>query len=151
MDFLDGMDKIDIPKEKRDEAWAMRKLKETLWEGEIIVKVSVDYSGGNDDGSINRVTVELASGRECDWSEPNVRGSWDREKKAIVFSRELTELEELYFAVVKPVEDQYGSFAGDFSVDGTIVWDVVNNQVLNRGEQEVREWVSYLDELWSAD
>ena len=72
-------------------------------------------------------------------------------RSAIVFSRELTELGELYFAVVKPVEDQYGSFAGDFSVDGTIVWDVVNNQVLNRGEQEVREWVSYLDELWSAD
>lgn len=81
------------------------------------VKVVVGFSGGNDEGGIEEVYGFRAGSDEpvsleLDWNDP------------------------LYELLEKPIDDEYGSFAGDFSVCGQVEYDVENRvATMSRSEQ----------------
>lgn len=143
MDFLRGIgEEKPIPEKK----WALNKLREM-----DVETVRVYYSGGNDSGSVDDIGVFFKDGRTETWDLVTVNSHWDRNKGGWVYERELTDEEKLKEILCKPVYDQYGSFAGDFHVDGQIVWKVDEGKVEDEGEQEVRQSEGYLNNIYEEE
>lgn len=112
-----------------------------------IVKCVMDFSGGNDEGAINSAVVTRTDGTEE--SNPPflerefLRRTWDADTQTWGYADDVTEeqkahneLAELFEA---PVYDAYGSFAGDFYVEGTLTYDVTAGTVTLSGYEEVRQ------------
>jgi hypothetical protein len=82
------------------------------------IKAVLSYNGGNDEGGVDDITLVLegvdASGKNIEVNYPT---QWDG-------GEDLAELLE------KPVEEKYGSWAGDFSAYGTLTWDVEAGTVI---------------------
>ena len=144
MDFLEGMDKIDVPEVERDKKWAFATLRRRG-----VSRVEVTYSGGGDSGSVDDVTAFGSDGSIVTWDEPQVSSRWDYETRKHVYPRPLTEDESLYLVVSETVYDIYGSFAGEYTVNGKVVWNVVEGTVTNSGTQEVFAYNDYDDQVWS--
>lgn len=122
-----------------------------------IVKVDVHFSGGNDEGGADRFTATTADGTEVDlgfdthayrdstydtttrsWRHGSwVVGSWDQETRKHS-TRPATDAEvesaRLRDALESPIYAEYGSFAGEFYVDGTCTWDVATGKSEMHGE-----------------
>jgi len=108
--------------------------------------VTVEFSGGNDEGGVDYIGLQHRDGTTTELpcyvqtSRWNVKtGSYD--KIPLTIEHQLAE------AFNEPVKNHYGSFAGDFHVDGTIVYDVVNETVtLNKSESH-EVWTESEEEL----
>jgi hypothetical protein len=95
-----------------------------------IDKVTVKFSGGHDSGGTDGITVDLF-GEEVEWSQ-----------------KELDTIKEgLYDALEAPVWDRYGTFCGEYHVDGEVIWDVKAKKVFLKGYQEVSVTESFEEEL----
>lgn len=152
MDFLRGMDKIgEETPVKRDRAWAMKKLREMK-----VREVSVHYSGGNDSGGVENIVVKYEDGTRPEisdqdtWEEPSIPSRYNPKTHKYEKERELTEDEWLREVLCQEVYNQYGGFAGEFNVDGKIIWNVEQNTIENSGEEEVTEYKSYEDTLYDG-
>jgi hypothetical protein len=77
----------------------------------------VAFSGGNDEGGPDAIT--LFSGEEELRTLPTWWQSGDAEKELVPLSDALS----------TPVFEAYGTFAGDFAVDGQVIWDVTEKTV----------------------
>jgi hypothetical protein len=95
------------------------------------VKAYLSYSGGNDEGGVDEVVLALKDGMKVSLPTVYVSEMWDeaaRTWRRGVYDgqsfRALTEDERMIAALCQPVEDRYGSFAGEFYVNGTLVYDV---------------------------
>ncbi len=119
-----------------------------------VVKVAVRFSGGNDDGGVQYMELLKADGTKVPL-EPkyhsctmynnggtrtlyyragevwNAQGTYDLSGFT---SEEITET-QLYDALGEPVYSRYHTFAGDFYVDGSLIWDVVKETVKMDGEE----------------
>lgn len=84
-------------------------------------KATVQFSGGHDEGGAEWVVVELADG-----TEESVASSYWRGDEAT--DRQKAE-GELYDLLEEPIRDEYGSFAGDFSVSGTVIYDLAADTI----------------------
>ncbi len=108
--------------------------------------VEVSFSGGNDEGSVNRIRLLDADGNEINvLEEAYISSEYDENTKSWKPAREMTRDEMLAEALSQPVYDKYGGFGGDFSVDGKICWDVKERKVTESGERSCSE--SYDDDI----
>ncbi len=83
-----------------------------------ITKVRVDFAGGHDDGGVEGITMF-------------------KDEEVLKLPVPGGELQE---ALEAPVYDKYSSFAGEFYVDGTVVWNVLKEAVSMTGQESHEEW-----------
>ena len=103
-----------------------------------ITKAIVEFSGGNDEGGPDGICVVRQGAIE----ESDLPLYYMRQGDTP--SRE----EELADLLARPVYAEYGSFAGEFYVDGRVVWDLEKRTVRMTGAEQVsvseelpgREW-----------
>lgn len=99
-------------------------------------KVVVEFSGGGDEGGVDNITLYDGEGNELPIKlEENYSGSrWDGVRFVPVEPN--TPNNELAAALAAPVNERYGSFAGEFYVSGTVDYDVVAGTVkMNKSER----------------
>jgi len=107
----------------RDEAWA-----ELARRG--ATRVVVEFSGGNDEGGPESIVLY---GPDLD--DPSKLVSIGTVEESFGDAEDADEL--LADALSKPIYDAYGSFAGEFSVDGKVTWDAPTRTVtMNKVEQQ---------------
>ena len=108
-----------------------------------IIKVEIDYSGGNDDGSFDEVRYykndEIVGGV----------ATLNQVKQTTVYWNTVLDLEEdedfddeSFLGLVYGDQgrlNQWYSFAGDYSVNGTITLDTATGDFEDSGEQQVYE------------
>jgi hypothetical protein len=89
-----------------------------------IKTATIHFSGGNDEGYTEPPVFEMADDRDApalprayDYIE---YGSWNGPNH---LKDGTPELAQLAVGLEQPVEDTYGSFAGEFYVDGDVIWD----------------------------
>ena len=111
-----------------------------------VATVEVPFSGGNDEGSVSRIRLFNADGAEIQvLEEAYIPSEYDEKTKSWKPTREMTRDEMLAEALSRPVYDKYGGFAGDFSVDGKVCWNVKERKVTESGERSCSE--SYDDDI----
>lgn len=140
---------------------ALRKLKDAG-----VSTVRLAFSGGNDEGSVyetvfldadsNPVAVSLYENRAYENTEYNqATKNWDT--RWVVWenfsstlprqSRPATPDEIIHAndidTLEAPIYDKFGSFAGEFYVDGVLVWDVVAGTYKLSGEETVQSYESF--------
>lgn len=81
-------------------------------------ELTLSFSGGNDNGSIDGCEL-----RRSDGSSVNVD----------FYSDLLGELKVVLEQAAEPIYDRYGSFAGDYSVSGTLQYVLKDHSVLLSG------------------
>lgn len=102
-------------------------------------KAVVSFSGGGDEGGVDR--IELYKSKEGEAVEVidefEVRAKYSFEGGKYTVSVEDGKENDYYVqqGLSKPVYDKYGSFAGEFQVDGEVIWDVEKETVVRRGEE----------------
>lgn len=107
-----------------------------------ISKIVAYFSGGNDEGGVNNYAIFDMNGKQFEPPE--------EQKKEAGYYRELYPFTRAEFfghdeywpkegslahIIERPVDMEYGSFAGDFSVSGECVWDLKTMKVTMDGEQ----------------
>jgi hypothetical protein len=113
-----------------------------------VAKVVVEFSGGGDEGGVNDITLYNADGGEIGKLEEDYGGSTYNSKtgqwEPINPPNPDTKLVE---ALVAPVYDRYGSFAGEFYVSGTVEYDVANEKVKMPYRESVETWEDHEEDL----
>ncbi len=121
-----------------------------------IHKVEVVYSGGHDEGGTDSIELFATDGtvkqiREHIWPayKKDTDGEYVMEaytdwggvqrlkRKQTPLSNEEQAEMELAQALSTPVYDQWHSFAGEFSVSGTVTWDVEKHTVTDSYDESV--------------
>jgi hypothetical protein len=105
----------------------------------------VEFSGGGDEGGADSVRLyreATAEAIDCDkpLEELPTYPNWQQGPVHDVENA-------LIAALVDPMENEYGSFAGDFHVQGTIAWDVAKETCIMSGEVSHEEWDSFEKEV----
>lgn len=100
-------------------------------------KAVVHFSGGGDDGGVEQISLLNSEGKEIGTLQEYVYGGDDKQTPAD------TELAE---ALSKPVYDKYYSFAGEFYVSGTVVWDAETRKHKMSGQESVETYEEFEDE-----
>lgn len=98
----------------------------------------VEFSGGNDQGGADRIALYNGEVEICEVHEHYPHYHFDQDKKEWVkvpLPDEERAEAELSEALTRPVYQAYGTFAGDFDVNGVVVWDVESGQVWMEGEE----------------
>lgn len=104
-----------------------------------VVQAIVEFSGGNDEGGVDYITLYHQNGTETElptWVETQVWNPTTGNYENI----ELTDEKKLIVALGESVYDRYGSFAGEFSVNGTITYDVSNEKISLKKSESYTEW-----------
>lgn len=110
--------------------------------------VTCHFSGGNDDGGVDSYefyTADRDGPIPVDdhpaWTTAHAGYVFDDQTGRYVKSddTELNALAEFRDLVERPIYEQFYTFAGDFYVNGTLVWDVTNRTVEMQGEEQVYE------------
>lgn len=113
------------------------------------VKAVVEFSGGNDEGGADGIVLYDSDGERIGEVEGHhFGGYWDPEKKRFVevFPAPEQRIEtELAEALESPVYEEYGGFAGDFSVSGRVTWGAETGKVSMSGEES--EYLPFDKEL----
>lgn len=129
-----------MSKEKltRNEMWAELEKRG-------VTKAEVHFSGGNDEGSIDHVYLMNDDEVIATLQEEYIMAVW--EKGAWKYEKEHSLDGKLVNSLAEPVEERYGSFAGDFYVDGIVSYDVKNRKVMMNYDDSVQTSSSYEEEL----
>ena len=109
--------------------------KEWVWaemEKRGAINATIEFSGGHDEGGADSITLTMGDGSKE--SLETWRAENDDEGRLITYLQD-----QLY--------DRWGSFAGEFSVYGTIEWDVTERKVVLDGSESVEEFTSFNEEL----
>jgi hypothetical protein len=102
----------------------------------------VEFSGGNDEGGADHICINDATGATVAELPNYVHPErYDYETGRSIYRAGEEELAQLVNALTQPINDEYGSFAGEFSVQGTVIWDARTDKV-TMGRSE-RQWGSY--------
>lgn len=93
-----------------------------------VAKATANFSGGNDEGFVDEITMFSALGQEVGTlSEYRYGGQGDED----------TRLAE---AIAQPIYDEYGGFGFEGSVHGDLTWDVPARKV-RMSKNEMTEYV----------
>lgn len=118
-----------------------------IWEilgSRNVTKVTIAFSGGNDEGYAENPVFHMADGSTQElvissWPQ----GHWRYGENGCVY----TEDQLLYMSLEKPINDRYGTFAGEYEVSGELVWDVtLKKAVLDTNESETT-WNNIVTEV----
>lgn len=88
-----------------------------------VVKVEVTYNGGHDSGTIEDVAIHRTPDAPAEVPQA-LNQVW------------------LYDALKQPVWDRYGSWAGEYSAWGALIWDVEEHRIYFEGTESTEEPVS---------
>lgn len=141
----------------------------------LVEKIEVTFSGGNDEGHLDGVTYYNSEGERLSLDIKSCMGSFqgmedadgneipqgvtvvrDRQKDDDIYQwvyRPATEYEirmsKIEDALSQPIWDRYGGFAGEFSVYGNLVWEIEEERdVVYFSAQESEEtWHPVDDEV----
>ena len=86
----------------------------------------VPFSGGYDEGFIEGITLQDAEGNAVSVIHEDYYGGAEEPFEG---AHRLAE------ALSGPVYDEYGGFAGEFEVEGRVVWDVTKATVSMKGSE----------------
>jgi len=95
-----------------------------------IVKAEIEFSGGNDDGGPDGRTFYDADGKKLDidvhyrYTTRRVGSEW----REVELSSAEKEDNRFLKTVDAPINWRWGSFAGEFSVHGTLQYDLTNDE-----------------------
>lgn len=101
------------------------KTVDEIWNDLLInrvSKVTVSFSGGHDEGGVDDITLETIEHGQVTWTD-----LWSKE----------TDYKAIADALSQPVYDEYYSFAGEFHVNGQVVWDANTREINMFGTEEV--------------
>jgi hypothetical protein len=117
-----------------DNAEVFRRIRE--WGA---ARAVVEFSGGNDEGGADSIVLYDREGEMIGEVHGHYAGGhWDPEKGRFVEVPPTPEQRieaELAEALEGPVYEEYGGFAGDFSVSGRVTWDAQTGKVSMSGEE----------------
>lgn len=127
----------------------------------------VEFSGGNDEGGPDSVTLldesrtaiaqvenfypKAIKDHEGNFVYEEGRDYWGRTYKRVKYGWENPKEEaetKFYDGLAKPIYDRWGSFAGDFHVSGTLMWDVKKRTSSISGSETVEEEMDYEEIQW---
>lgn len=100
-----------------------------------IRKAEVEFSGGNDEGGVDNITVYRGE-RQIEGNLP-----------VSYATKDATSEQELAELLGRPVYDKYYGFAGEFYVQGTVVWDLATKKVNMGGSEETMYGNPFGEEL----
>ena len=115
-------------------------------------KIVAGFSGGNDEGAStpSTATGPTAPTEAINGNRYNPKEIWDRATGSMIPNpayREPTprdrEDDAIYAAMEGPVHAEYHSFAGDFYVSGTVVYDREDDTLTMSGAEEVKHDVPF--------
>jgi hypothetical protein len=119
-----------------------------------ITKAVVAFSGGNDEGGADSVTGHKADGSRVslmnvafqNWSGAQmdgwvVRAGTEDDRWAVrPATPEEIDDAELADLLEQPVYEEYHTFAGEFEVQGEVIWDVAAATVVMTREESYTSW-----------
>jgi hypothetical protein len=79
-----------------------------------VAQAIVLFSGGGDEGGVDQITLFDSTGLRLD------------DLNEVYYQQEKTEDHEIAEALGKPVYERYFTFAGEFYVNGEVIWDTTN-------------------------
>lgn len=120
---------LDPPKYPRVETF--QKLRE-----QGAAQVRVYFSGGNDEGFVDRIEFYDGAGKKLRDLNPSFgHAYWDEESKSVKHQDQTPEM-QLSEALQAPVFERYGSFAGERYVSGVFLWDVATEKITEDSQEE---------------
>lgn len=142
-----------------------RKVMSTL-ASKGVVTVRLSFSGGNDDGGVDHVEYLDSNGNLMDLNVGDanyahrteryeggrwVYGDWevsrfDRDEGRWITrpaTPEEIEVAQINQVLEAPIYDHYGSFAGEFSVQGAVTWNVASGTYKMHGDESTEVWNSF--------
>jgi hypothetical protein len=122
-----------------------------------IMRIEIEFSGGNDEGGADDVTAYDPEGKvahlprgnafhstqknpETGQWEPGPWQVWEQGKPRDATPEEIAAT-ELMALLETPIYDEYHGFAGDFYVNGKVIWDVGTGSVIMERNEEVKDYV----------
>lgn len=111
-----------------------------------VAKVSVEFSGGGDEGGVDNITLYNAEGAEIGTLEEDYGGDQWNGKEWVPVNPPNPNT-ELVNTLCAPVYEKYGSFAGEFYVNGTVDYDVEAGTVKMPHRETVERWEEYDEEV----
>ncbi len=115
---------------KFDKEWTLNELARRGF-----VRAAVEFSGGNDEGGVEEITLFRENGQTEDIDPYYGEGYRYVNGRFESIRTELDDDEKLAQQLGTPVYDAYGSFAGEFSVYGKVIFDVANRTVKMEKEE----------------
>ena len=104
-------------------------------------RVEIEFSGGGDEGGIdNIVAYKKDVVLDVKLEEAYIPTVYCPSTKTWKPERAMTDQEKLCQALGKPIDDAYGSFAGEYHVNGTLVYDVLNETIKMNKSESVETW-----------
>jgi len=132
------------------EPWSKAKALREL-EAIGILRLKIAFSGGNDEGGVDDYTIDATVPNT---TVPALERVWPDQYDAALkryVQRELTPAEratnELLDLLEGPIDERYGSFAGDFHVSGVLHYDVPGKKVWIGGDEEEPRAEPFSEEL----
>lgn len=101
-----------------------------------VTKIHVGFSGGHDEGGCDNIQLTLKDGKVESVSEP-----WGSSTK------NMSERDRMVEMACTPVYQRYYSFAGEYYVNGEVVWDLEARTVKMNGSEEVPSYEVFDEEL----
>lgn len=106
-----------------------------------VAKVTVEFSGGGDEGGVDNITLLNAEGGEIGTLQEDYGGSrWNPVTKDWEPVNPPNPDTALVESLVAPVYERYHTFAGDFYVSGTVDYDVQNEKALTNKSERVESY-----------
>ena len=99
-----------------------------------IVRAVVSFSGGNDEGGVEQINLVSASGVNIQLEDYYPGKRWNETTQRYESPTSSAD-EELAAALGEPIYDRYGTFAGEYYVDGRLIWDVATGDVKIEADQ----------------
>jgi len=108
----------------------------------------VEFSGGGDEGGVQGIELFSSSGNKMpDLDEDYGETAFNRNTNAYEQIRQPSADCVLADAMGQPIYDRYGSFAGEFSVSGTIEYDVEKETIKLKKSESVTTYVDSEEDL----
>lgn len=107
-----------------------------------VSRIEAYFSGGNDEGGVTNYIIYDTEGKAF-LDQPPPEGVTGPNRDIYPFTHEEFYGHSDYWPkegslasiLEQPVDDEYGSWAGDFSANGACVWDLKTRKVTMRGEE----------------
>ena len=106
------------------------------------VMAIVHFEGGGDQGDITAITLYDADNNEVGTvsrSENYPRIIYGQGKFQMFWDKAPTADDILWMSLAEPIDNKYGSFAGNYSVSGVVEYDTRDETVILRGTETVEE------------
>ena len=111
-----------------------------------VSSVVVKFSGGNDEGGVDEIILCDKDDLPFDELRESCEQVWDYTTNSWITKNPNSDT-DLIHILVKPVYDKYYSFAGEFYVQGELIYDVKNKKITMNGKETVESYEDFENEV----